>query len=186
MKDQTANQRQVGGDHYKGDIQHWDLAAARGYDYFQGQITKYVDRWKKKGGIADLKKAQHFLQKYIELEESNIYSDRPTNINDARCGEATQASSLVAGFANSEKPSPQKPDAIFRLGETIGRGSMAEDNARLRALVDSIPLNTEAPNYAKAQELDDAKQVQSTGKHDASSGSQSQVCQKGRRSYDRS
>lgn len=66
----SANDRQVGGEHYMGSIQHWDFAAQRGYDYFQGQITKYVDRWKNKNGLQDLKKAQHFLEKYIELVEA--------------------------------------------------------------------------------------------------------------------
>lgn len=71
----SANSRQVGGNHYRtgrNGIQHWDLAAARNYDYFQGQITKYVDRWKEKNGLKDLEKALHFLEKYIELEKANI------------------------------------------------------------------------------------------------------------------
>lgn len=67
MKKQTANQRQVGGRHYKTQIEHWDWAAANDLDYFQGAITKYVARWKKKDGIQDLEKAAHYLQKYLEL-----------------------------------------------------------------------------------------------------------------------
>lgn len=66
----TANETQVGGGHYKTEIQHWDWVAVNGLDYFQGQITKYVYRWKKKNGLEDLRKAQHFLNKYIELVES--------------------------------------------------------------------------------------------------------------------
>lgn len=68
---QSANDTQVGGQHYrtKGKIQHWDFAASQKLDYFQGQITKYVCRWRDKNGIEDLKKAQHFLQKYIEVIE---------------------------------------------------------------------------------------------------------------------
>lgn len=64
-----ANNSQVGGAHYRTEIQHWDYVVANELDYFQGQITKYVTRWKKKNGIQDLKKAQHFLTKYIELAE---------------------------------------------------------------------------------------------------------------------
>lgn len=61
--------RQVGGEHYGGgSIQHWDIVHMFELDYFQGQITKYVMRWKKKGGIQDLEKARHFLEKYIELQ----------------------------------------------------------------------------------------------------------------------
>lgn len=62
-----ANKRQVGGTHYHNQIQHWDWAASNKLDYFQGQITKYVSRWKYKNGVEDLRKAQHFLEKYIEL-----------------------------------------------------------------------------------------------------------------------
>ena len=67
-----ANKSQVGGEHYtRQKIQHWDYVAANDLDYFQGQITKYVSRWKDKNGLEDLKKAQHFLTKYIEIVESD-------------------------------------------------------------------------------------------------------------------
>lgn len=65
----TANNRQVAGQHYRitpGE-QHWDRVRRLGLDYFQAQITRYVERWKLKNGLEDLHKAQHFLQKYIEL-----------------------------------------------------------------------------------------------------------------------
>ena len=68
-----ANDVQVGGDHYKQPghhEEHWDRVARLGLDYFQGQITKYIERWKKKGGVQDLHKARHFLDKYIELAEA--------------------------------------------------------------------------------------------------------------------
>lgn len=68
----NANERQVGGDHYKvppGIPEHWDIVVQNKLDYFQGQITKYVMRWKNKGGIRDLEKARHFLDKYIEVAQ---------------------------------------------------------------------------------------------------------------------
>ena len=67
----SANEKQVGGSHYRSDIQHWDYVVANDLDYFQGQITKYVTRWKKKNGLKDLLKAQHFLEKYIEISSLN-------------------------------------------------------------------------------------------------------------------
>lgn len=69
---ETANDKQVDGDHYKSPIQHWDYVVANDLDYFQGQITQYVGRWKKKNGIKDLEKAQHFLEKYIEIERNKL------------------------------------------------------------------------------------------------------------------
>jgi hypothetical protein len=66
-----ANTRQIGGHHYGlSEYQHWDIVAEFDLDYFQGQITKYTMRHKKKNKLEDLKKAQHFLQKYIELYEA--------------------------------------------------------------------------------------------------------------------
>lgn len=68
-----ANARQVAGSHYSGyPLQHWDLVAIFDWDYFQGQITKYLMRWKKKNGIQDLEKAAHFLEKYIEVEKGKL------------------------------------------------------------------------------------------------------------------
>lgn len=75
----AANDKQVGGGHYKGGMEHWDIVAHHDLDYFQGQITKYVMRWKKKNGVQDLLKAQHFLEKYIELQEQEPPCDYNPN-----------------------------------------------------------------------------------------------------------
>lgn len=65
-----ANAHQVGGSHYlkHGDLQHWDVCAIFNLGYFEGQITKYLFRWRDKGGLQDLHKARHYLDKYIEIE----------------------------------------------------------------------------------------------------------------------
>ena len=75
----SASDKQVGGDHYQGygDIQHWDYAYARKFDCFQYIITKWVERWRKKGGIEDLRKARHALDKYIELAEIELGEGEP-------------------------------------------------------------------------------------------------------------
>jgi hypothetical protein len=36
----------------------------------EGNVIKYVSRWRDKGGLDDLRKAQHYLQKLIEVEEA--------------------------------------------------------------------------------------------------------------------
>jgi lipopolysaccharide biosynthesis regulator YciM len=66
----AANDIQVGGEHYKGTIQHWDYVIANDLSYLEGQITKYVSRWRKKNGLQDLQKARHFLDKLIEEAEA--------------------------------------------------------------------------------------------------------------------
>jgi hypothetical protein len=67
-----ANEMQVGGMHYArgAKMQHWDMVAEFELDYFQGQITKYLFRWRAKGGVQDLEKAAHYLAKYIELAKA--------------------------------------------------------------------------------------------------------------------
>ncbi len=65
----NASDRQEGGEHYvKRHIQPWDYIAANGIGYFEGNIIKYVSRWRDKGGVEDLRKAAHYLEKLIELE----------------------------------------------------------------------------------------------------------------------
>ena len=62
--------KQVGGDHYsKKEIQPWDFILANNMGYLEGNIIKYISRWKDKGGIADLYKAQHYLEKLIEVSK---------------------------------------------------------------------------------------------------------------------
>jgi hypothetical protein len=75
-----SNEIQVGGKHYKKCvIQPWDYVIANDLDYFQGSIIKYVTRWKDKGGVEDLRKALHFLEKYIEVKEKENGSIGNTN-----------------------------------------------------------------------------------------------------------
>ena len=76
-----ANATQVGGTHYNAPIQHWDYVIANDLDYFQGQITKYVTRWKNKNGLQDLYKARHFLDKYIEVTEARGEAATPAYVN---------------------------------------------------------------------------------------------------------
>jgi Protein of unknwon function (DUF3310) len=65
-----ANSKQVSGSHYSDkEIQPWDYIHANNLCYFTGNCVKYVSRWRDKGGIDDLKKAIHYLEKLIELEQ---------------------------------------------------------------------------------------------------------------------
>ena len=67
-KKHRANEQQVGGAHYANkSMQPWDFIVANNLGYLEGNIVKYVSRWKDKNGIEDLKKAQHYLQKLIEV-----------------------------------------------------------------------------------------------------------------------
>ena len=66
-----ANEKQVGGDHYKQfkGFEPWDVIVAWDLNYLEGTALKYISRWKHKNGTEDLRKAIHFLEKAIEVEE---------------------------------------------------------------------------------------------------------------------
>lgn len=60
---------QVAGAHYKSlAIQPVEYVHANGIGYFEGNVIKYVTRWRDKGGTADLEKAKHYLELLLELE----------------------------------------------------------------------------------------------------------------------
>lgn len=60
---------QVGGNHYKDcAIQPAEYCHANNIPFLEGNVIKYVTRWRKKGGIADLNKAAHMIAILIELE----------------------------------------------------------------------------------------------------------------------
>jgi len=68
MVSDQANERQVGGNHYKSDFQHWDFVNQTALPYIPAQVARYLCRWKKKGKEEDLRKAVHFMEKLIEEE----------------------------------------------------------------------------------------------------------------------
>lgn len=59
--------KQVGGKHYhKGNgIQPWDIIEAWELDFWEGNVLKYILRWKHKDGVQDLEKARHYLDYII-------------------------------------------------------------------------------------------------------------------------
>tara|TARA_R110000744_G_scaffold262304_3_gene376907 strand:+ start:898 stop:1131 length:234 start_codon:yes stop_codon:yes gene_type:complete len=59
---------QVGGTHYTSKIQPIDYIKANNLDFFQGNVIKYVTRYKSKGGLEDLRKAKHYIELLIQQE----------------------------------------------------------------------------------------------------------------------
>lgn len=105
----AVNKRQVGGEHYNlTEYQHWDWMADNfGPEYFIGQATKYLIRWKRKGGVADLEKSEHYIEKLMALtvQRKNFFprymEDVPVNtlriIEQYNCGPIEAG--LLLGFA---------------------------------------------------------------------------------------
>lgn len=69
----SANDRQVGGDHYKtGGIELWDLFGPESIIFY---ALRYLQRWQKKNGREDLEKALHCVQKLREV--APLYKEMP-------------------------------------------------------------------------------------------------------------
>lgn len=63
---------QVGGDHYTAqEIQPIDYILANELDFCEGNVIKYVTRWRYKNGVQDLRKARHYIDFLIEHAEGN-------------------------------------------------------------------------------------------------------------------
>ena len=59
----------TGPGHYKDKpLQVWDYVIANNLGYLEGNVVKYVSRWRQKGGVEDLRKAKHYIEKLIEVE----------------------------------------------------------------------------------------------------------------------
>lgn len=60
---------QVDGNHYKDmKIQPIEYSMANNLNFCQGNVVKYITRYKNKNGRKDLEKAKHYIDLLIELE----------------------------------------------------------------------------------------------------------------------
>lgn len=63
---------QIGGSHYSSmAIQPLTYILANRIPFPEGNVIKYVSRWRNKNGVEDLRKARDMLDKLIAHEESN-------------------------------------------------------------------------------------------------------------------
>jgi len=64
------NEKQVGGIHYtEMPIQPWEIIERNSLNYWEGNVLKYLLRYKYKNGIEDLEKAKHYLEFLIEYTQ---------------------------------------------------------------------------------------------------------------------
>ena len=66
--------KQVGGSHYSDlsiepwvAIESW-LSKEQFEGFLRGNVIKYLARYEAKGGVEDLRKARHYLNKLIEVK----------------------------------------------------------------------------------------------------------------------
>jgi Protein of unknwon function (DUF3310) len=64
---------QIGGGHYKSfNIQPIQFILANSIPFIEGNIIKYLCRWKTKNGLQDLQKARHYLDILIAEENNRL------------------------------------------------------------------------------------------------------------------
>lgn len=108
----SANEVQVGGEHYRTKpIQPWDFITQNGLGYLEGCIVKYVSRHRQKGGIEDLKKAKHYLDKLIELESSKatIVSLDSSSVYEVKQDAVVAVDIAPFGFKPDGTPYKRRP-----------------------------------------------------------------------------
>ena len=67
---------QIGGDHYKDMvIQPTEFIHRNNLSFIQGNVIKYICRYKSKNGIQDLEKAKHYIDLLIQFEYDTKTSD---------------------------------------------------------------------------------------------------------------
>ena len=98
-------EEQVGGTHYSRlGIEPIQFIETNGLGYHEGNVIKYVSRWRNKNGLEDLKKAKWYIERLIELEttgeqptlkfeESNCFSVNPDTVTTLE--EAIAATSAI-------------------------------------------------------------------------------------------
>lgn len=70
--------------YYKGNekIEVWDFVISQNLGFLDGNIVKYVCRYKEKNGLEDLKKARQYLDKLISLNEQENVKNDENNTKD--------------------------------------------------------------------------------------------------------
>ena len=68
MNTNKATDIQVGGNHYQLPIQPIEYIHKNGLGFIEGNVIKYITRYRNKNGKQDLLKAKHYIDLLIQLE----------------------------------------------------------------------------------------------------------------------
>lgn len=129
----NANEMQVAGNHYAGKYQHWDFVnEALCGCYMEGQITRYVSRWRKKNGVQDLQKALHYAEKLIEMEAAGAVA----SFNDLRSdAEADEAQVALMRFTDSAELNNREAEIIHLCATWTSSKELVEIRSQLLLMI---------------------------------------------------
>lgn len=121
----SVNDKQVGGEHYRSKVQHWDYAELNGLRYTEGCATKYATRNRKKGQQRqDLEKAVHYVEKVQDLHRNGVLAPRTAPIvitpeEFAHSNELTENEAEVVRLLTFWESDPELTRALELLREMI-------------------------------------------------------------------
>ena len=130
-KGKSALDEQVGGDHYKKlGIQPVELIKVINANFFQGNVIKYVTRYKDKNGIKDLEKARHYLELMRELKPQT-----DTKLSQEYLLEA------VTNYSTGNNLGDFERDIILSITYKDGENNIPEENIDIAILLVSSLIN---------------------------------------------
>ena len=122
---------QIGGDHYrKLVIQPVELIRDINANFFQGNVIKYVTRYKDKNGIKDLEKAKHYLELMRELKPQT-----DTKLSQEYLLEA------VANYSTGNNLGDFERDIILSIIYKDGENNIPDENIDIAILLVSSLIN---------------------------------------------
>lgn len=129
----NANTKQVGGTHYAGEYQHWDLVRdVYEDDYLKGNATKYIVRHRKKNGRQDVEKAKHYVQK---LQERWSHEEQASLTTPQRfVGRAMEIARGVARFCHIHQIDATEHNLLLMLAYA----DKSEELDEVLALLDEL------------------------------------------------
>lgn len=69
--------------HYaQNKIEPIDYIIANNLNFCEGNVIKYITRWRKKNGVEDLKKAKQYINFIIEKELKDVGTQTHNNTSD--------------------------------------------------------------------------------------------------------
>lgn len=122
---------QVSGNHYKNrSIQPVEYIHYNGLNFCEGNVVKYVTRWRDKNGLADLTKSKHYVELLYDLsaEEDRkngaIFIEKNINISPKEYSISNSLSELEGRIIDGitlwdQNPSESKYDNLLEVHSDI-------------------------------------------------------------------
>lgn len=134
----SADAKQIGGTHYKAAVQHWDFVHQCLRDrYMEGQVTKYITRWRLKHGTQDLEKAKHYLEKLIEMHHAG-------QIDPMRPPRALNFAACFREFASSNNMKPEEQQICWHISMWESLEDLVRAMEGIQFLINNAPVILEA------------------------------------------